>query len=171
MYLRGISTGDFYEAMQDYLATYLTDHMAGARFAMSLLSHMQGTYRTEPLGDFATKLLDDIEHDFAILQTIAERLETSSNPIKEAGAWLAQKASQLKLRCARDNPLGTFESLEFLSLGVLGKLKLWQVLATLAPTRPALQNIDFNELASRAQRQHDELERLRREVGQMVFAV
>lgn len=157
--------------MKDDLATYLNDHMAGARFAMSLLSHMCDTYRSEPLGNTAAKLLEEIEDDFAVLQTIASKLSAGTDPIKEAAAWLAQKASQIKLRCTRDNPLGTFEAIEFLSLGVLGKLKLWQVLSILASTRPEFENIDFAELELRAQAQHDELERQRREVALVALAV
>jgi len=157
--------------MEDSLATYMNDHMAGAQFAMSLLQHLSESHSNKPLGDFAADLLQQIESDFEVLQTIASRFKADANPLKQASAWVAEKASHLKLRCTHDNPLGTFEAIEFLSLGVLGKLKLWQVLTTLAPRRPELQNIDFAELTSRAQAQHDELERLRRDVAPTAFAV
>jgi hypothetical protein len=157
--------------MEDTLATYLKDHMAGAQFAMSLLQHLSESHADEPLGDFAANLLRQIESDFEVLQTIAGKFDANSNPLKQAAAWFAEKASQLKLRCTKDNPLGTFEAIEFLALGVLGKLKLWQVLSIHAPHRPELQNVDFRELASRAQTQHDELERRRREAARSAFAI
>jgi hypothetical protein len=155
--------------MNDDLATYLKDHMAGAQFAMSLLQHLHEAYADEPLGDFAIDLLRQIESDFEVLRTIAAKLETHANPLKQAAAWFAEKASHLKLSCAKDNPLGTFEAIEFLSLGVLGKLKLWQVLTILAVERPELQRVNYSELAARAQAQHDELECHRRDLARIAF--
>jgi hypothetical protein len=155
--------------MEDYLATYLNDHMAGAQFAMNLLQHLSEAHADKPLGTFAAELLRQIESDFEVLRTIAGKLDADSNPLKQTAAWFAEKASQLKLRCTKDNPLGTFEAIEFLALGVLGKLKLWQVLSILAPNRPELQDVDFTRLASRAQAQHDDLELRRRELASGVF--
>jgi hypothetical protein len=155
--------------MEDALATYLKDHMAGAQFAMNLMQRLSEAYAAEPLGDFATELLEQVESDFEVLKVIAGRFDAAANPLKEAAAWLAEKVSQPKLQFTREDPLGTFETLEFLTLGVLGKLKLWQVLSALAPSRPELQNIDFAELTLKAQTQHDALERWRRDVALTAF--
>jgi hypothetical protein len=157
--------------MEDSLATYLKDHMAGAQFAMKLLEHLHEAYADDPLGYFAAELLRQIKSDFEVLQTIAGKFDADADPLKQAAAWVAEKASQLKLRCNRDNPLGTFEAIEFLALGVFGKLKLWQVLEILAPQRSELQNIDFKQLASRAQAQHEELELQRRGAARRAFAM
>jgi hypothetical protein len=155
--------------MEDRLATYLKDHMAGAEFAMSLLQRLQEAHADEPLGGFAAELLRQIESDFEVLQSIAGKLDVGSHPIRQGAAWLAEKAGQIKLRCTKDNPLGTFEALEFLALGVYGKLKLWQVLSVLASHRSELQDIDYAKLTVRAEAQHDELELRRREVARLTF--
>ena len=47
--------------------------------------------------------------------------------------------------------LGT---LEFLALGVLGKLSLWTALEAAAPSDARLQGVDFAHLAGRAKAQH-----------------
>jgi hypothetical protein len=155
--------------MEDAIATYLKDHMAGAQFAISLMQRLAEAYAGEPLGDFAAELLERVESDFEILKVIAGRFEAAANPLKEAAVWVAEKFTQPKLQCNKEDPFGTFETLEFLTLGVLGKLKLWQVLSTLATSRAELQNIDFAELALRAQSQHDDLERWRRDVARKAF--
>jgi hypothetical protein len=53
------------------------------------------------------------------------------------------------------------ESLEFLSLGIEGKLGLWNVLTAVAPDIPGLRGIDFNRLADRAREQRQGVEQHR----------
>ena len=55
-------------------------------------------------------------------------LGSGSNVFKEAAAWLTEKASSLKLGASSSGDFGTFEALEFLSLGIQGKLSLWAAL-------------------------------------------
>jgi len=56
----------------------------------------------------------------------------------------------------RQSKLGDFEALEALSLGVLGKVKLWDALAQIAQQLP-ISELDFDELIKRAQTQHAEI--------------
>jgi hypothetical protein len=60
---------------------------------------------------------------------------------------------------------------ETLSLGVLGKLKLWQALLAIQNTDPRLQKLDYNTLIARAEAQHDKLEQLRLHLAKSVFGV
>jgi hypothetical protein len=50
------------------------------------------------------------------------------------------------------NPFGTFQAIEFLSLGILGKLALWRALETLSLSDTRLSGIPFNELVLRRRR-------------------
>jgi hypothetical protein len=147
--------------MNERIATYLNDHLAGARFAIELLERLRDAHADEPLGRFAGELLVNIDEDRALLQEIADQVGGEGNTFKEATAWLAEKASRLKLRLGADAELGVFEALEALSLGVLGKLALWNALKTLRDTRNSFERIDFDSLASRAIVQHAQLESLR----------
>jgi hypothetical protein len=144
--------------MSDQLATYLNDHLAGARFAIDLLTHMRDAPSDDNLKEFAAEMLAEIEEDRRILQRLSDRVSEGRNVLKEATAWLAEKASRLKLRVGADDHLAIFEALEALSLGVLGKIKLWQALSTLADTDVRLSDHDFATLARRAQSQHDKIE-------------
>ncbi len=56
---------------------------------------------------------------------------------------------------------GVFEAVELLSLGVLGKLALWNTLRELAGDS-RLAQLDLDALCREAERQHSELEKLRR---------
>ena len=145
--------------MADPLITYIQDHLAGALFAVGLLGELrQQDYDTE-VAQFATQLLAEVEDDRSTLKNLAERLGDQSDSLKDAAAWVAQKASSVKLDL--ESPLGVFEAIEMLSLGVLGKLALWNALQTIRTTNENLSNLDLDQLKVRAERQHRELEALR----------
>jgi hypothetical protein len=61
--------------------------------------------------------------------------------------------------------LGTFEALEALRLGILGKRALWQALAVVAEGDGRLRGMDFHHLAARAQAQHTQVEERRLEAA------
>jgi hypothetical protein len=156
--------------MSDNLPTYMNDHLAGARFAIELLERLRDSTTDKRFADHLSQLLEQIEEDRDVLQGLVDRLGQRRSALKEAGAWLAEKASRIKLPAADDDILGTFETLEALSLGVLGKLKLWQALSLIAANEPLLRGLDYDELADRAQRQHDELEAFRLEAAHAALA-
>jgi hypothetical protein len=156
--------------MSEQLALYLNDHLAGARFAIELLERLRDSDGNQPVGDVAAQLLPQIEHDRKALQKLADELGTGGSPVKEAASWLAEKASRLKLRLMSDADLGALEAVEMLSLGVLGKLKLWKALSAIKDSHIPLQHLDFGTLIARAQSQHDELEKCRLQLAQAVLA-
>jgi hypothetical protein len=143
--------------MSQQLATYLNDHLAGARFAIDMLERLRDTQSDDDFKQFAARMLDEIEADRSVLQQLAEEVG-GRNVLKEASAWLAEKASRIKLRLGSEDNLAVFEALEALSLGVLGKLKLWRSLSEISPSHSLLRNIDLATLSERAQSQHDEIE-------------
>ena len=61
--------------MSDPLATYLHDHLGGARAAIDLLGAMRDHQKDKPLGDFAAYLLAEVEADRDTLQRLAEKVE------------------------------------------------------------------------------------------------
>jgi hypothetical protein len=151
--------------MTEPLATYLHDHLAGAVVAINILEVLRDQHADNPLGQFATELLVEVEADRAVLQGLAERLGTGSSGLKEATAWLGEKVSRLKLRRRATGGLGTFETLEALALGILGKLALWRALALIAGADARLAGVDFDHLAARAQAQHARVEERRLEAA------
>jgi hypothetical protein len=155
--------------MENPLAIYLHDHLAGAAFAVDLLEAMRDKHPNEPLGDFAAMILMEVEEDRTTLKNLADRVGSGSSHLKELSAWLSEKVSRIKLN-RETHTLGTFEALEFLALGILGKLALWNALKTLPPSDGLLRGIDLDRLASRAQAQHAKVEARRLEEARIVLA-
>ena len=60
--------------MNDPLATYLHDHLGGARAAIDLLKAIHHRHQGEPLGDFAAVFLPEVEADRETLQRLAEKI-------------------------------------------------------------------------------------------------
>jgi hypothetical protein len=85
--------------------------------------------------------------------------------LKELASWIGEKVGRIKLGPDSGSGLATFEALEFLALGIQGKLALWRALQIVAPSDPRLSGIDFEQLAMRAQSQHDKVEQRRLETA------
>ena len=73
--------------------------------------------------------------------------------------------SRIKLGHDDGNGLATFEALEFLEIGIHGKWALWRALATAASSEARLAGFDFDALAARAQKQHDQVDQRRLELA------
>ena len=142
----------------DPLATYLQDHLAGAAAAIELLEMLRDQHEGESVGDLAAQLLAEVEADRGVLDALARRVAEGSSLLKDATGWLGAKISQLKLGRQTAGTLGTFQALETLALGVLGKLALWRALMEVAPSDARLSGVDFQALAERAQAQHAHVE-------------
>jgi hypothetical protein len=151
--------------MSDPLATYLHDHLAGSNFAIELLKNLRDQHAGEPLGQFAAVLRIEIEEERKVLQRIIEQVGTEPPALKEATAWVLEKLSRFKLRHTGSEELGTFEALEILGLGILGRVALWRALSVIAPTDTRVRGPDFDALAARAQGQHARVEERRLQVA------
>ena len=147
--------------MSDTLATYLHDHLAASNFAIELLKHLHEQHAREPLGTFVAGLLKEVEQDRQSLQRIVEAVGSKESGVKEMSAWVGEKVSRFKLSHSSSGDAGTFQALETMALGVLGKLALWQALAVVAPSDLRLSGTDFEALAARAQTQHAQVEEWR----------
>jgi hypothetical protein len=147
--------------MDDPLATYLNDHIAGSAHAVDLLEALCNQHANEPLGEFAGRLLAEVQADRAVLKGIADRIGDGSSKLKEMTGWMAEKVTRFKLHRDRQSGFGTFEALELLALGIYGKLLLWRALALIAPMDARLQGVDFVQLATRAEAQHTSTEERR----------
>lgn len=151
--------------MSDPLATYLSDHVAGARAAINLLDFLRDHHSGEPVGRFAADLLDDVESDRSVLEDLLDRLgRRRSATLKEGVAWIAEKLARLKLHRYAVEGLGTLLAIESIELGIGGKHALWRGLAVAAQRDTRLHGVDFDRLIERAQAQHERVEEMRLEV-------
>jgi len=152
--------------MTDSLPTYLHDHLAGSKFAIDVLEFLRDQHTGEPLAEFAAALLAELEEERRVVHGILGRAGNGSPVLKEAAAWVGEKVSQFKLR---RGAFGTFEALEALALGILGKLAMWRVLAIIAQADARVRGIDFEQLGARAQAQHAQVEEFRLQAARAAF--
>lgn len=150
--------------MSESLASYVDDHLAGARSAIDLLEVIEKRHEGDAFGRLAHELHLEIDEDRQVLRGIADRIGIDSNLVKETGAWLGEKFSRLTFRYGGSDAFGQFMALETLTLGILGKRALWQALREHAQNDVRLQGIDYDHLITRAESQYGraENERLRR---------
>jgi hypothetical protein len=157
--------------MSDRLAIYLHDHRAGSNFAIHLLEGMRDQAGDRELSEFAAEILAEVNQDRNTLQKIIDRVGEIHTDLKEAGAWLSERASRMKLSHDEPMGLGTFEALETLALGILGKLSLWQALVLVSNFDARVRGENYRQLAARALEQHDRVEAYRLRMTANTFSL
>ena len=108
-------------------------------------------------------MADQIQEDRNALTDLMRRLGIGADPLKRALAWWAEKLGRGKLNGSliSYSPLSRLEELEFLSLGVEGKLLMWLALRELADHDDRIAAVDLERLIRRARAQRRRLERHR----------
>jgi hypothetical protein len=91
-------------------------------------------------------LLTKVEEDRDTPKHLADRIGSGSNLVKEFTVWVSENASRTKLGAGLADEFGEFGALEFLALGIPGKLSLWFALQVLAPADDRLRGVDFERL-------------------------
>jgi len=150
---------------------YLNDHLAGAMLGSALAKQLREKNPGTPLGNAISSLAPLIEEDRKTLIDLMDRMGTSKNPVKQATAWVAEKATRLKFSglTSGDPKVGTFMALENLTLGVEGKVSLWRILKEVSDQYEPLKSINLDDLIERAKAQHNALERERIAAGKLAL--
>ena len=144
---------------RDLLAIYLNDHLAGATAGRELVRRARGANEGTELGAYLETLAREIEADHEALLALMGRLEITTDRLKVATGWAAEKAGRLKLngRVTGYSPLSRLVEVEGLLVAVQGKLAGWRALRELVPHEPRLDAEELDRLAARAERQLEEL--------------
>ena len=153
------------------LSIYLNDHLAGATVGVALARRATASNASTELGRALAELAAEIEEDRNALIDIMERLGIGQDGVKLLASWAGEKAGRLKLngQLRGYSPLSRLEELEGLSLGVEGKLALWQTLQRIHGDEPRLRGVDFDDLIRRARSQRQRLERRRRAAAEQAL--
>ena len=138
---------------------YLNDHLAGATFGADLARRLEAETEATDFQPQMSRLAEEIEADLDTLTDLINRIGATQNPSKQVTAWVAEKASRVKLGLtSSSDELGAFLSIEALSLGVEGKAALWTALREVRDDYPELLATDLDDLLQRAQQQRQVLE-------------
>ncbi len=148
------------------LATYLNDHLAGAIFGIDLVHRIAQDLEGTPSGPQMAQLAAEIEADKAQLEELIDALDFDQDTVKRAAAWVAEKASRLRLNrvATGSEGLALLLSMEALSGGIEAKRCLWQALREVAGAEPTVARLDPANLVKRAEAQRDLLETYRRAI-------
>ena len=154
------------------LGIYLNDHLAGATIGVELSRRARGSNQGNPYGDVLERIVREIEEDRETLQGLMNRLDVKRDQPKVAFAWVAEKLGRLKPngRLLGYSPLSRLVELEALSLGIAGKVSLWEALKEVAPEDARLDPDELGRLADRAERQRKEVWQLRQRAAREAFA-
>ena len=155
--------------MNDNLASYLNDHLAGSVAALELLDDLIKASDDQPLKVFLADLKREIEADQKVLEQLIKRADESESVVRKAAAWVTEKFARSKFKVAGEDigGLGLVQALEMLALGIRGKELLWRALAI--SNWPAVQDVDLAKLEQRAVEQQQRVEAKRIEAARAAF--
>ncbi len=153
------------------LGTYLNDHLAGSVVALEYLDHLEASRKGSTLATFASSLRKEIAEDQKVLEALMADLKITQSVARKAAGWISEKLVEVKLYLddASGGPLKLLEGLEAISLGIEGKRLLWRSLSAASDGHPDLAQLDFAQLIARAERQRDEVERIRIQAATSAF--
>jgi hypothetical protein len=153
------------------LEIYLADHLAASTAGVALARRTAQSNAGTALGDVLQRLSIEIEDDRRTLQAIVAELGFRESKAKDTLAWVGEKIARLKLngQLRGYSPLSRILELEALSVGVAGKLAMWQSLESVPDLSEQLSGFDLDQLTERARRQQAEIEEQRTTAARETF--
>ena len=151
------------------LGIYLNDHLAGSvvgtRLARRIAKHNEGNH----YGSEASRLAEEIQQDQAALEALMDRLDVRKKMFRRVAAAVAETAGRLKPngKMVGYSPLSRVIELEGLTIGITGKLELWQ---SLKVTGESVNGVDVDQLIERAEDQRQRAKELRLRAAREAFA-
>ena len=114
----------------------------------------------------------EIDEDRQTLRRLVTDLGFTGSKPNEVVAWAAEKVGRLKRngQLRGYSPLSRVLELEALSVGIAGKLALWETLERVPDPGRRLRAFELHHLIERALRQREEVEQLRLEAVHQAFA-
>ena len=160
------------EASDRLLEIYLADHLAAGAAGLALARRSARSNVENETGQFLRRLVVEIEEDHKTLQRFVAQMGFGRSRLKEIVARTGEKVGRLKLngQLRGYSPLSRLLELETLSVGITGKLSLWQSLEQVPQIGHRLPGIDLGQLAERAQRQRAEVDQHRIAAARRAFA-
>ena len=142
------------------LRIYMTDQLALGVLWREIARRAHGASNGSPEGAALGRVAAAIAEDVSTFEQIMRRLGFSPRHPKTLLAMVAERLGRLKLngRIVSRSPLSRFEELDFLVMGIDGKVVLWQNLRDGAGLGARLPDVDFDRLIERALEQRALLE-------------
>jgi hypothetical protein len=155
----------------DLLGVYCNDHLAAATGGIELVSRMLGRHRGGPYEARLEELLDELREERSAVRRSMADLGMPVRQYKQIGSWLGEKVSRAKLNgyLLSRSPLSDLVEFEFISTAVLAKRAGFETMRAVAAVEPRLDQEMLDRMIAQADKQHDWLADVRREVAAQVF--
>ncbi len=150
------------------LETYFQDHLAGASTAIEVIGLLLKHSREPILTNLLSALMVEVQEDKSALEGLVTTMGMSPSTLKDSAGWIGARFVTFKARAGK-SPFGAFEGLEFLSMGIQGKLHLWKALQRSPACENAMNRPDFGTFIERAVAQHRKVEELRLALAAVVL--
>jgi hypothetical protein len=154
-------------ADERYLAIYMNDQLAlGVLWREIARRSARSNYGTDE-GAAIRRVADAIAEDVETFEQIMQRIGVPKTHAKPVLAMAGERFGRLKLNghLRSYSPLSRFEELDFLVMGIDGKVTLWTNLRDHAGLGERLPDVDFDALIDRAKQQRALLEPFHAEAG------
>jgi hypothetical protein len=154
------------------LEIYLADHAAAATAGVALASRAARSNAKSEYGAFLRRLAAEVEEDRRTLRAIVGELGFAESKPKDIVAWIGERVGRLKLngQIRGYSPLSRVLELEALSVGIAGKLALWESLQSAPNVSRRLSRFDLQGLVQRARQQRAAVEEHRVRAAREAFA-
>ena len=155
----------------DLLGVYCNDHLAAATGGIELVSRMLGRHRGGPYEARLEELLAELREERTVLRRSMASLDIPVRQYKQIASWLGEKLARAKLNghLLSRSPLSDLVEFEFIATAVLAKRAGFETLRVVAVVEPRLDEAALEGLIAQADKQHDWLADVRREVAAQVF--
>ncbi len=155
------------------LGIYLNDHLAGSVTGIELVKRILDNNPTGPIAQQMERMLPILAEDQGTVEGLLEKIDVAPDAIKRSAGWVAEKLGRFKLngQLTGYSPLSRLIELEALKLGVDGRMSLWATMASIGREDDRLAGVDFEQLATRAEKNLAEIEELRLEAAKGAFVV
>ena len=155
----------------DLLGIYCNDHLAAATGGIELVSRMLSRHRGTPHEAKLEELLDELREERAALNSSMAALGVPVRQYKQVASWVGEKVARLKLNghLLSRSPLSDLVEFEFIATAVLAKRAGFETLRTVAVVEPRLDGEALERMIAQADKQHDWLADVRREVAARIF--
>jgi hypothetical protein len=155
----------------DLLGIYCNDHLAASTGGIELVNRMLGRHSGTPYEEHLTKLLGELREEQDALRGTMAALNLPVRQYKLLASWVAEKISRGKLngRLLSRSPLSDLVEFEFIATAVLGKRAGFETLREIAEVDKRIDAGLLDRLIRQADKQHEWLSEVRREVAAGIF--
>jgi hypothetical protein len=152
---------------ETYLTIYMNDQLALGVVWREIARRSARSNHGTPTGDALSSVATAIAEDVSTFEDLMHRLGIPKQSVKPALAIAGERIGRLKLngQLKGYSPLSRFEELDFLIMGIDGKVVLWTNLRDHAGLGARLPDVDFERLIERAREQRAQLEPFHADAG------